>query len=169
MIVGKNQMWVTGTRIRKFELNISTRTCGCGLGAARERYVHRSAILMGESLIHARVLSGTSGARVTACDPLTGKSYWQTDVGVPVAMLATKADGKGFHAITSQAALFELDAQALADGATTGPIENPGGMGVAMRFEYPLKVDAQRTVMINQQASEQICVYDPTRLVKSCG
>ncbi len=100
---------------------------------------------------------------MSACDPATGKSYWQTDVGVPVAMLSTKADGKGLHAITSQAALFELDSQSLAEGATTGPIENPGGVGAAMRFEQPLHVDDQRAVMINQQASEQICVYDPTR------
>ncbi len=65
--------------------------------------------------------------------------------------------------MTSQAALFELDSQSLAEGATTGPIENPGGIGAAMRFEEPLRVDEQRAVMINQQASEQICVYDPTR------
>jgi len=163
MAVGKNQMWVTGTRIGRFELQVST-------GKVLRDWVFNEGdafighpMLIGDTLIHARVLRGTTGARVTAADPVTGKPYWQTDVGVPVAMLTPKSDGKGFHAITSQAALFELDAKALADGATTGPIENPGGNGVAMRFEVPLRIDDERAVLLNLESGGQILVYDPTR------
>ncbi|MFG0263116.1 MAG: serine/threonine protein kinase, partial [Novipirellula sp. JB048] len=69
----------------------------------------------------------------------------------------------GFHAVTTQGALFELDRDALASGSTANPIENPGGSGVAMRFENPIPIDDTRRLMLNQATSEDIVVYDPTR------
>ena len=163
MAVGKNQMWVTGTRIGRFELQVSTgRVVRDWITSEGDAFIG-TPLLIGDTLIHARVLRGTSGVRVTACELTKGTAYWETDVGVPVAMLAMKPDGKGFYAVTSQAALFELDGQSLAEGATTGPVENPGGNGVAKRFEFPLRIDDQRSVMLNQEPGGQICVYDATR------
>jgi len=163
MVVGKNQMWVTGTRIGRFELQVSTgRVVRDWVLNEGDSFIGEP-MLIGDTLIHARVLRGTTGARVTAADPVTGKPYWQTDVGVPVAMLTAKADGKGFHAITSQAALFELDAKSLAEGATSGPIENPGGVGISMRFDRPLRFDNDKALLLNEQSGEQIIVYDPSR------
>jgi len=163
MAVGKNQIWVTGTRIGRFELQVSTgRVVRDWISNEGDAFIG-SPVLIGDTLIHARVLRGTSGIRVTACEPTKGTPYWQCDVGVPVAMLTAKTDGKGFYAITSQAALFELDGRALAEGATSGPIENPGGTGVSKRFENPLRVNDQRSVLPNQEPGGQICVYDSTR------
>ncbi len=163
MAVGKNQMWVTGSRIRRFELQVSTgRVVPGWLNHEGDAFIG-SPFLVGGTLIHARVLRGSTGVRVTACNPENGTAFWQTDVGVPLAMLVMKKDGKGFHAITSQATLFELDGRAISEGATTGPIENPGGSGVAKRFEKPLRIDDQRAVLLNQESGGQICVYDPTR------
>jgi len=163
MAVGKNQMWVTGTRIGRLELQVSTgKVVRDWVFNEGDTFIGKPT-LIGDTLIHARVLRGTSGARVTAADPVTGKPYWQTDVGVPVAMLTSKADGKGFHAISSQAALFELDSKSLAEGSTSGPIENPGGTGVAMRFEAPLRIDNERAILRNKQSASQILVYDATR------
>jgi outer membrane protein assembly factor BamB len=161
--VGKNQVWVTGTRIGRYELQVSTGR------VAREWVINEGDSFIGrpqiieETLFHARVLRGTSGVRVTAADPKTGKAYWQTDVGVPVSMITPAPGGKSFHVVTAQAALFELDAAALNDGATTAPIENPGGTGVAMRFENPAVVDKDRAVMLNQETGSQLSVYDATR------
>jgi outer membrane protein assembly factor BamB len=163
MAVGKNQMWVTGSRIRRFELQVSTGKVNPGWLLYEGDSFIGAPYLIGDTLIHARVLKGTTGVRVTAANPTTGEPYWQTDVGVPVSMLTTKPDGKGFHAVTSQAALFELDAQSLAEGATSGPIENPGGTGASMRFEQPRWIDKDRAVFVNLATSGQICVYDPTR------
>jgi hypothetical protein len=100
---------------------------------------------------------------VTAADPKSGNPFWQTDVGVPVSMVKPAPGGKSFHVVTAQAALFELDAASLADGATTAPIENPGGNGVAMRFEDPARIDDNRSVMLNQETGSQLSVYDATR------
>lgn len=163
MAVGKNQMWVTGTRIRRFELQVSTGRVNPGWLMHEGDSFIGTPYLIGEALVHARVLKGTTGVRVSAVDPVTGQAHWQTDVGVPVSMLTSNPGNKSFHAVTSQAALFELDAQSVADGATSGPIENPGGAGISMRFEHPLWVDQSRAVFVNLATSGQICVYDATR------
>jgi outer membrane protein assembly factor BamB len=163
MAVGKNQVWITGTRIGRYELQVSTGR------VAREWVINEGDSFIGrpqviqDTLFHARVLRGTSGVRVTAADPKSGNPYWQTDVGVPVSMITPAPGGKSFHVVTAQAALFELDAAALNDGATTAPIENPGGTGVAMRFEDPAVVDKDRAVMLNQESGSQLSVYDATR------
>ena len=114
--------------------------------------------------MHARQLRGTSGIRVSAVDPNTGKEFWRNDVGAPVVML--RRAGALVHALTSQASLFELDMASIASGATQSPIETPGAVGVIMRFEDPLAIDAERCVLVNKASSEggqQVAVYDPTR------
>lgn len=163
MAVGNNQMWVSGTRISRYELQVSNGR------VARDWVINEGDSFIGkpqafkEAIFHARLLRGTSGVRVTAADPKTGEPFWQNDVGVPVAMLAPAPAGKAFHVVNSQAALFELDAAALAEGATSGPIENPGGNGVAMRFEHPVRIDDTSAVLLNQETGNQLCVYNPTR------
>lgn len=161
--VGKNQVWVSGTRMGRYELQVSTGR------VAREWVINEGDSFIGrpqvieDTLFHARVLRGTSGVRVTAADPKSGKPFWQTDVGVPVSMITPAPGGKSFHVVTAQAALFELDGAALNEGATTAPIENPGGTGVAMRFENPAVVDNNRAVILNQETGSQVSVYDATR------
>tara|TARA_R110002049_G_scaffold2750_10_gene22439 strand:- start:79639 stop:82980 length:3342 start_codon:yes stop_codon:yes gene_type:complete len=163
MAIGKSQMWVSGTRIGRYELQINTGRVVPdwvkypGDTFIGEPYANRDA------LVHARVLRGTSGIRVAAVDPETSEVFWQTDVGVPVSMLVPAPEGKGVHAVTSQGTLYELDRDALQTGSSKGPIENPGGKGIAMRFEDPLVVDEQRRLMLNQATKGQILVYDPSR------
>jgi hypothetical protein len=78
-------------------------------------------------------------------------------------MLARDPEGQGIHAVTAQAALYQLDREALQAGTTKSPIENPGENGVALRFENPLAVDEVSSVLINQAVPRQIAVYNPTR------
>ncbi|QDT08731.1 PQQ-binding-like beta-propeller repeat protein [Planctomycetes bacterium K23_9] len=161
MAVGKSQMWITGTRIGRYELQINTGR------VVPDWFKHEGDTFIGEpfatddALIHARILRGTSGVRVMAVEPKTGVEIWRNDVAVPIAMI-TQSDS-GLHATTSQAGLFLLDRESLASGTTEGPIENPGGDGVAMRFENPVRVNDDVRVLVNQETSEQIAVYDPTR------
>jgi outer membrane protein assembly factor BamB len=163
MAVGRNQMWVSGTRLGRYELQV-----GSGR-VARDWVINEGDAFIGkpqaldEAIFHARVLRGTSGVRVTAADPKTGKPIWQNDVGVPVAMLTPSPDRKSLHVVNTQAALYEIDSNSIAEGTTSSPIENPGGTGVAMRFENPIRVDDVRQIMLNQETGNQLCVYDPTR------
>ncbi len=163
MAVGRSQMWITGTRIGRYELQINTGR------VVRDWSIHELDSFIGEpfasddALVHARVLRGTSAIRVTAANPKTGEEIWRTDVGVPVTMLRAAPGGKGLHVVTSLAALFELDAAALAAGSTTGPIENPGAKLVAINFENPIEIDQTRAVMMNQVDGKSLIVYEPQR------
>lgn len=165
MAVGRSQMWITGTRIGRYELQINTGR------VIRDWSIHELDTFIGQpyatddTLVHARVLRGTSAIRVTAADPKTGEEIWRTDVGVPVAMLKPAPGGKGLHCVTTQAALFELDREALESGSTTGPIENPGEKAVAIRFEDPIAIDETRALMLNNVDGQSIIVYEPEREV----
>ncbi|MEM0927321.1 MAG: PQQ-binding-like beta-propeller repeat protein, partial [Planctomycetota bacterium] len=92
------------------------------------------------------------------------EEYWRNDIGSPVVMLRKAANG--VHAITSQAALFELDRAAIGSGSTRAPIENAGAVGVTMRFEDPLPINDQSAVLVNRAGGDgnvQIAVYDASR------
>ena len=164
MAVGRSQMWITGTRIGRYELQINTGR------VIRDWSLHEGDVFIGQpyatddALVHARILRGTSAIRVTAVDPKTGDEIWRTDVGVPVAMIKPAPDGVGLHCVTTQAALFELDREALESGSTTGPIENPGESAIAIRYEDPIAIDDSRSLMVNQVDGQTIVVYEPDRV-----
>ena len=161
MVVDGNQLWITGTRIGNFDIQASQGAVVNGWAKYEgDTFVGQPAAMEG-ALLHARVLRGTTGIRVTAADPKTGDPYWTSDIGVPISLL-TKAPN-GFHAVTSQAALFELDRQSLTTGATQNFIENPGGAGVALRFEDPIVIDETKRVMLNHETPGQTILYDPSR------
>jgi len=115
------------------------------------------------AVLTGRLLRDSSAIRVTAIKPKTGEELWRTDVGVPVAMITRVPDRNAFHAVTSQGALFELDAESFTTGSTKAPLENPGGKGIAMRFEDPVRLDDTRHVLLNQATPEDVLVYDPSR------
>ncbi len=163
MAVGRTAMWITGTRVGRYELQINTGR------VVRDWSLHELDTFIGQpfvsddTLVHARVLRGTSAIRVTAANPKTGEEIWRTDVGVPVAMIEPMAGGKGFYVVTSQAALFTLDRESLVSGSTQGPIENPGKSAIGIRYENPIKIDATRSLLVNQVGGQSILVLDPNR------
>ncbi|MEL6105450.1 MAG: PQQ-binding-like beta-propeller repeat protein [Planctomycetota bacterium] len=164
MAVGRSQMWTTGSRIGRYELQVNReRVVPDWFKHEGDRFVGQP-LAIGDALVHARQLRGTKGIRVTAVVPETGEELWRNDIGAPVVML--DQTDQGVLALTSQAALYELDSRALQTGATTAPIENRGEVGVIMRFEDPLTVDETRRLLINRASSTgglQVAVYDPSR------
>ena len=164
MAVGRSQMWTTGSRIGRFELQVSRGRVAPDWSMHEGDTFVGQPLAIGDALVHARQLRGTSGIRVSAVDPKSGEELWRNDVGAPVVMLR-RVDG-GVHAMTSQAALFELDNAAISTGSTRAPIENRGTVGVIMRFEDPLTIDENRAVLVNKVAGKgglQVALYDQTR------
>ena len=163
MAVSKTQMWITGTRIGRYELQINTGNVVSGWT------MHDGDIFIGQpfakddALVYSRVLRGTSAIRVTAAEAKSGEEIWHTDVGVPIAMIRQAPAGKGVHVVTSQAALFQLDRQAIDSGSTKGPIENPGDELIAKSFADPIEVDDKRAVMLNKVDGKSMVVYDTAR------
>ena len=163
MAVGRSQMWITGTRIGRYELQINTGNVVRGWSLYELDTFIGQPFASDDSLVHARVLRGTSAIRVTAADPKTGEEIWRTDVGVPISMIRKAPSGQGFQVVTSQAAMFELDRDALTSGSTKGPVENPGKTGVAIRFQDPISVDKTRAALLNQVDGQSFAMYDPNR------
>ncbi len=69
MAVGRSQMWITGTRLGRYELQINTGR------VVRDWSIHELDTFIGQpfasddTLVHARVLRGTSAMRITAANP----------------------------------------------------------------------------------------------------
>lgn len=163
MAVGRTSMWITGTRIGRYELQINTGR------VVRKWSLHELDTFIGRPflkdnvLVHSRILRGSSAIRVTATDPKTGAEIWRTDVGVPVAAIRRVVGESKFHAITTQAALFELDSKALAAGATRKPLEDPGAKSVGIRYTDPIRFGDSSLVMVDQSGGQKLLNYQPSR------
>lgn len=112
-------------------------------------------------VIHSRVVRGNLGVRVTAITLSTGDIVWETDIAVPVVSLST--DGKGFLAITSQAAAFPLDGNSFSNKLPVAPVENLGRNQRAMMFVSPLKLKDSRIAILNQAQGNQLLLVDTVR------
>ena len=168
MVVGNQSMWIAGTRLGRYDLQIAQGRI------VRKWSLHELDQFIGTPfyadgvLVHSRILRGSSAIRVTAADPSTGDEIWRTDVGVPVAAIRRSPAGDSFHAITSQAALFELDRQALASGSTGSPLEDPGAGSVGIRYAQPVELSSTEQsefdlVMLDQSGGQKMLLYRPTR------
>ena len=163
MAVSKSQMWITGTRLGRYELQINTGR------VIRDWSIHELDTFIGkpyssdDALVHARILRDTSAIRITAANPKTGEEIWRTDVGVPVSHLQSAESG--VHVITTQAALFNLSLDPATNTYLGGqsPLENPGDKAVAIRFKDPISIDAKKKVMLNEVGDPSLLVYDPDR------
>lgn len=163
MAVGRNEMWVTGQQMARYDLQINTGKIVRDW-VKYEGDIFISAPLLTQGvLIHARQLRGTQGVRITASVPGTGEVLWQNDVGTPVALLAADAASRSIFAATTQAALYQLNADSFSAEGQAQPLENPGGDGTALRFEKPLDVGNGRQVLVNQESTQQLVVFDPQR------
>ncbi|MCG8650060.1 MAG: PQQ-binding-like beta-propeller repeat protein [Pirellulales bacterium] len=162
MAVEGGQMWITGTSVGRYELQINIgRVVPDWDIHAHDTFIGQP-YAVDDALVHARVLRGTNTIRVTAANPKSGEEIWRTDVGVPVSMIKA-LEGGGFHVVTSQAALFKLDEESLQTGSTQGPIENPGDKAITIRFEDPVEIDAVNCLFINQVETDKLLVYAPQR------
>ncbi len=112
-------------------------------------------------VIHSRVVRGNLGVRVTAITLSTGDIVWETDIGVPVVSLST--DGKGFLAITAQAAAFSLDGKSFSNKIPVASLENHGRNQRAMMFVSPLKLEDSRIAILNEAQGNQMLLVDPAR------
>lgn len=163
MVVGRNEMWVTGARIGRFDLQINTgKVIPDWVQHEADTFIAKPMLIEGV-LLHARRLRGTQGVRITAARPQDGTVLWQNDVGMPIAMVVADQATKTVYGVTSQAALYDLNRDTVAAGYSSKPLENPGGDGIAKRFERPLSAGNGKFVIVNQEASEQLAVFDPNR------
>lgn len=163
MVVGRNEMWVSGTRIGRFNLQINTgKVIGDWMQNDGDQF-YAKPMLLENTLIHARELRGSEGVRITAANKQDGKPIWENNVGVPISLVAPDPKTRSIYAVTSQAALFNLVPSDLVDNTVISPVEKPGGNGAALDFNKPMDAENGRFVMLNQSSAEQLIVFDPNR------
>ena len=112
-------------------------------------------------VIHARVVRGNLGVRVSAIKLATGEMVWESDLGVPVTSLSS--DGKGFLAITSQASAYSIEGKSFSEKQPIAPVENLGRNQRAMLFGSPIKLTDSRIVIFNQAQGNKMLLVDPTK------
>ena len=112
-------------------------------------------------VIHARVVRGNLGVRVSAIKLATGEMVWESDLGVPVTSLSS--DGKGFLAITSQASAYSIEGKSFSEKQPIAPVENLGRNQRAMLFGSPIKLTDSRIVIFNQAQGNQMLLVDPSK------
>ncbi|MEL7267276.1 MAG: PQQ-binding-like beta-propeller repeat protein, partial [Planctomycetota bacterium] len=161
MVLGKSRMWVTGSSIQAYTLEITRGRIPPKWSHSKGDIFIGDAVLFEDTVIAARILKGTETVRVEAYDAKEGTRYWRTDLGAPISMLVS-TDG-GVHAATTQGALFKLTGEDLRNGSTRAPVENPGKNLINVRFSGPVSMDKGRMVMMNSLGSDIMAIYDPNR------
>ena len=81
MAVSGTQMWITGTRIGRYVLQITEGKIVPGWTLHDGDTFIGQPFAKDDTLVYARILRGTSAIRVTAADAKSGSEIWHTDVG----------------------------------------------------------------------------------------
>ncbi len=103
LLVG-NDLWVTATQLSKYQIQASRQQLIREWVREDEDLFLGRPVDLGEAVVHVRNVRGTEGVRVTAMNKSNGDPIWETNVGVPV--IGIMQYEQSFHAITSQAALY---------------------------------------------------------------
>ncbi len=122
-----------------------------------DRFVAR-AIRLEDYVVHCRNVRGTEGIRITAMDAKTGNQIWETNVGVPVTSILQ--NDNAFAAITSQAALYNIEKTSLGSGQLTSPVANPGRNQRQMAFDRVAIGREGSFAAVNSERADQIAYFD---------
>ena len=157
LAAGNNRLWIAESMLIRMDLVVSR-------GKLERAWVKEDGDrftsppqLIGDTMVHCRILRGNSGIRVSAVNAETGDALWATDLGVPVVSIVTTGAGKP-DAINSAAMLFTLD--------PTKPIReqadsNPGESKAQLKFGFPTQL-SNELMLLNASTPNQIAIYSTT-------
>ena len=108
-----------------------------------------------DTIIHRRIPRGNRGIRVTAAKAETGAVQWAVDLGVPVVMLATPAQGR-FDAVLATGAQFAVDPSQSSINRAEFNVDSfkPG-----MNYNYPRMLASGFISMQNQTTGNRFLTY----------
>jgi len=156
-----NDLLLASTRLTLYQVQESTQKLNRQwLKDDGDQFISKP-IQADDFVIHARVVRGNLGVRVSAIKLATGEMVWESDLGVPVTSLSS--DGKGFLAITSQASAYSIEGKSFSEKQPIAPVENLGRNQRAMLFRTPIKLTDSRIVIFNQAQGNQMLLVDPSR------
>lgn len=160
LLVGNN-LWIASDRLALYQIQVSRSQLNpMWQREDGDQFVSRP-MKLNEAMIHARVVRGNSGIRVSAVSQATGDPIWESDIGTPVTSLST--DGKSFTVLTSQGATYVLDPKSFQSKQANAPVENLGRNQRSMLFENPVTLKDNRIALLNRAQGNQLLLLDPTR------
>ncbi len=158
-LLDKNDLWVAGSNLTRFQVLVTKQTLeSAWVKEDQDAFIGRPKRL-GTHIVHSRVLRGTMGVRVSAVDGTTGEPAWEVDLGVPVSMIQSTDGQLPMQAVTSQAALYSVDANHLSGKSVSEIQENAGRNERATLFRHPFGLADGRVVMVNQEQRNQWAVW----------
>lgn len=166
-LVDGNQLWLAADRLGSYQLQVSQqRVAQQWVQHDGDRFLGPPQ-RVGDYLIHLRNRRGTQGIRVSGVDPTSGQAAWQTDVGVPIQLLAgpestTPAAAPGrWVAMTNQAGWL---AETASDRGTSPAVVESELSGNLARpnFSLPLALEDGRQVAVNVDTGMELAVVDPS-------
>ena len=161
-LVDKNELWVASENITRFEILVPKQQLdGKWIKEDQDRFTG-APIRLDKWVVHTRVLRGTMGVRVAAVDGVSGESVWETDLGVPLSLVESRDGKPPFYVVSSQAALFALDREAMSGQSTPTVMENAGRSERMLNFQSPVTLADGRTVLFNSSSGNQITISDAT-------
>ncbi len=86
-VAGDNKVWLADSRFTRFDLQVSLQKLNRAWIKNDGDQFSGPPQLIDNVIIHTRTLRGNSGVRVAAVEAESGEPIWQTDLGVPVALV----------------------------------------------------------------------------------
>jgi outer membrane protein assembly factor BamB len=160
LMVG-NELWLSSNRLLHYQIQVTSQKLNRQwVREDGDQFTGRPEKL-DDVLVHARMVRGNRGVRVTGVKPGSGEPIWETDVGVPVTSISS--DGKGFLAMTAQGALFSIDGKAFTSKQPSESIENLGRNQREMMFMNPVSFKDSRIALLNASKGTQLALLDPNK------
>ncbi len=103
-----DRLWMTNFRFTRWDVQVSTgKLVRPWILDDGDEFVGPP-LKFDDTIVHRRIPRGNRGVRVTAAKADSGAVQWAVDLGVPVVMLASPAQGR-FDAVIASGAQFAID------------------------------------------------------------
>lgn len=153
-----NQLWMTNFSFTRWDVQVSTGKL------IRQWTLNPADEFVGppqkfdDTIVHRSIPRGNRGIRVTAAKADTGAVQWAVDLGVPVVMLASPAQGR-FDAVIASGAQFAIDpSQAFINKAES----NVDSFKAGMNYSNPRTLANGFISMQNLTTGNRFLTYAPT-------
>ncbi|MEZ6137311.1 MAG: PQQ-binding-like beta-propeller repeat protein [Pirellulaceae bacterium] len=153
-VAGENKLWMADTRFTRFDMQVTVQKLErAWIKNDGDTFTGPLQLIDGNVIIHSRTQRGNLGVRVAAVDAQSGEPFWQTDVGVPVTMIAKS--GNKYDAVNSGGALYTLDNKPIRSTPDADPTQGKP----AMQFANPTWLDETSAILFNRSKANQMAIY----------
>ncbi|MFO0921954.1 MAG: PQQ-binding-like beta-propeller repeat protein [Pirellulales bacterium] len=159
-LLSNNDLWVTGSNLSKLRINVAKQIIDAPwVKEDQDAFMGRAKKLDATHILHSRVVRGTMGVRFAAVEGESGDSSWEVDLGVPITWLRATSNGLPIQSISSQAALYSVDQEAMQGKKMSPVVENAGRNERSLIYANPIAMGDKATVLTNSQMNSQWAVW----------